>query len=107
MRRILPGVVSIVCAVAMVGCSGERPRSPNQEDVPMKKVMVSPLAGRWFQDSERALRDEIAELCKGITVVRKKMCARRWCRMRVTAFQDVWRQEFFCALTPNRSTVLW
>ncbi|MDD4101200.1 MAG: AmmeMemoRadiSam system protein B [Kiritimatiellae bacterium] len=41
-----------------------------------KKVMVSPLAGQWFQDSERALRDEIAERCKGITVVRKKnICA--------------------------------
>lgn len=41
-----------------------------------KKVMVSPLAGRWFQDSERALRDEIGECAKGITVVRKKnVCA--------------------------------
>ncbi|HNX35237.1 MAG TPA: AmmeMemoRadiSam system protein B [Kiritimatiellia bacterium] len=41
-----------------------------------KKVMVSPLAGQWFQDSERALRDEIAERSKGITVIRKKnVCA--------------------------------
>ena len=41
-----------------------------------KKVMVSPLAGRWFQDSERALRDEIAERCAGISVVRRKnVCA--------------------------------
>jgi AmmeMemoRadiSam system protein B/AmmeMemoRadiSam system protein A len=76
MRRILPGMVLIVCAVAMVGCSGERSGSPSKEDVPMKKVMVSPLAGRWYQDSERALRDEIAELCKGTSVVRKKnVCA--------------------------------
>ncbi len=41
-----------------------------------KKVMVSPLAGQWFQDSEMALRDDIAERCKGISVVRKKsVCA--------------------------------
>jgi len=41
-----------------------------------KKVMVSPLAGQWYQDSERALRDEIAEKSKGMTVVRKKnVCA--------------------------------
>jgi AmmeMemoRadiSam system protein B/AmmeMemoRadiSam system protein A len=41
-----------------------------------KKVMVSPLAGRWFPDSERALRDDIAERCKGISAVRKKnVCA--------------------------------
>ena len=37
-----------------------------------KKVMVSPLAGQWYQDSERALRNEIAELGKDLTVVRKK-----------------------------------
>ena len=41
-----------------------------------KKVMVSTLAGRWYPESERALRDEIAERCKGISVVRKKgVCA--------------------------------
>jgi AmmeMemoRadiSam system protein B/AmmeMemoRadiSam system protein A len=41
-----------------------------------KKVMVSPLAGRWFPSGERALRDDIAERCKGISVVRKKnVCA--------------------------------
>jgi hypothetical protein len=41
-----------------------------------KKVMVSPLAGRWFPAGERALRDDIAERCKGISVVRKKnVCA--------------------------------
>ena len=42
----------------------------------MKKVMVSPLAGHWFQNSERALRDELAECGKEIMVVRKKgVCA--------------------------------
>ncbi|MDR2849383.1 MAG: AmmeMemoRadiSam system protein B, partial [Verrucomicrobiota bacterium] len=41
-----------------------------------KKIMVSPLAGRWFQDSERALRDEINEQVKGIAAVRRKnICA--------------------------------
>lgn len=41
-----------------------------------KKVMVSPLAGQWFPAGERALREEIAERVKGITVVRKKnVCA--------------------------------
>ena len=35
-----------------------------------KKVMVSTLAGRWYPSGERALRDEIAERCKGITAVR-------------------------------------
>jgi AmmeMemoRadiSam system protein B/AmmeMemoRadiSam system protein A len=41
-----------------------------------KKVMVSPLAGQWFPSGERALREEIAERCKGIDVVRKKdVCA--------------------------------
>ena len=41
-----------------------------------KKVMVSPLAGRWYQDSELALRDEIAGLCKDVSAVRKRgVCA--------------------------------
>lgn len=41
-----------------------------------KKVMVSPLAGRWYPSGERALRDDIAERCKGIQVVRKRnVCA--------------------------------
>lgn len=41
-----------------------------------KKVMVSTLAGRWYPSGERALRDEISERCKGISVVRKKgVCA--------------------------------
>ena len=41
-----------------------------------KKVMVSTLAGRWYPAGERALRDEIAERCKGISAVRKKnVCA--------------------------------
>lgn len=41
-----------------------------------KKVMVSPLAGQWFPESPTGLRDEIAELCKGIDVVRRKnVCA--------------------------------
>jgi AmmeMemoRadiSam system protein B/AmmeMemoRadiSam system protein A len=42
----------------------------------VKKVMVSPLAGQWFPSGERALRDDIAERCKGIDVVRRKnVCA--------------------------------
>jgi AmmeMemoRadiSam system protein B/AmmeMemoRadiSam system protein A len=42
----------------------------------VKKVMVSPLAGQWFPSGERALREEIAERCKGVAVVRKKnVCA--------------------------------
>ncbi len=42
----------------------------------VKKVMVSPLAGQWFPAGERALRDDIAERCKGIDVVRRKnVCA--------------------------------
>lgn len=41
-----------------------------------KKVMVSSLAGRWYPAGERALRDDIAERCKGIQVVRKRdVCA--------------------------------
>ena len=41
-----------------------------------KKVMASPLAGQWFPSGERALREEIAERCKGIEAVRKKnVCA--------------------------------
>jgi AmmeMemoRadiSam system protein B/AmmeMemoRadiSam system protein A len=75
MRYVLPGLLMTVCAVA--GCSDGRPPLPRgEEDAMTKKVMVSPLAGRWYQDSERALRDEIAELCKGVSAVRKKgVCA--------------------------------
>lgn len=65
----------MACFVLLgAGCSNGK---SGVEEVDMaKKVMVSPLAGQWFQDSERALRDEIAERCKGITVVRKKnVCA--------------------------------
>ena len=41
-----------------------------------KKVMVSPLAGRWFPAGERALREDIAERCKGLSVIRRKnVCA--------------------------------
>jgi AmmeMemoRadiSam system protein B/AmmeMemoRadiSam system protein A len=67
----------MVMACAAAGCSDRRPPVPHGEEVAMtKKVMVSPLAGRWFQDSERALRDEIAELGKGVSAVRKRnVCA--------------------------------
>ena len=42
----------------------------------VKKVMVSPLAGQWFPASERALREDIAERCQGLMVVRRKnVCA--------------------------------
>ena len=64
----------LMCIGVGAGCSGEK---PSREEAAMtKKVMVSPLAGHWYQDSERALRDEIADLGKGMTVVRKKnVCA--------------------------------
>ena len=72
MRRILQLMALGLCG--WLGCSAE---APAQKEVAMtKKVMVSPLAGRWFQDSERALRDEIAELCKGLKAERRKnVCA--------------------------------
>ena len=74
MRSVLPEMVLIACVAA--GCSGGQNQPQREEDVTMKKVMVSPLAGRWYQDSERALRDEIADLCKDVTSVRKKnVCA--------------------------------
>ncbi len=74
MRSVRPEMVLIACVAA--GCSGERNQPQREEDVTMKKVMVSPLAGRWYQDSERALRDEIADLCKDVSAVRKKnVCA--------------------------------
>ncbi len=42
----------------------------------VRKVMVSPLAGKWFPSGERALRDELAERCKGVTVIRRRnVCA--------------------------------
>ncbi len=63
-----------MCVCGLVGCSAEK-LAPKEVSV-VKKVMVSPLAGQWFPDGERALREEIAERCKGITVVRKKnVCA--------------------------------
>jgi AmmeMemoRadiSam system protein B/AmmeMemoRadiSam system protein A len=67
--------MALACAAA--GCSVGTPAQEEEEEVEMtKKIMVSPLAGRWFQDSERALRDEIAELCKGVVAVRKRdVCA--------------------------------
>lgn len=73
MRYVLPGLLVMACA-ALTGCS---PEAAAREEVAMtKKIMVSPLAGRWYQDSERALRDEIAELCKDVSAVRKRgVCA--------------------------------
>ncbi len=72
MRMIVPIVLAGLCG--SWGCSPEKPAG---EEVPMaKKVMVSTLAGRWYPSGERALRDEISERCKGISVVRKKgVCA--------------------------------
>jgi AmmeMemoRadiSam system protein B/AmmeMemoRadiSam system protein A len=65
---------SVACLVFWAGCSNGKNGVKEVEMV--KKVMVSPLAGQWFQDSEMALRDEIAERCKDITAVRKKnVCA--------------------------------
>jgi len=69
MRYVLP--VLLICFCAEIGCSDRK--SAQEESVMMtKKVMISPLAGQWYQDSERALRSEIAELGKNQTVVRKK-----------------------------------
>jgi hypothetical protein len=72
MKTIMPIVIAGLCGGW--GCSAEKPAG---EEVPMaKKVMVSTLAGRWYPAGERALREEIAERCKGISVVRKKnVCA--------------------------------
>ncbi|MDD4017342.1 MAG: AmmeMemoRadiSam system protein B [Kiritimatiellae bacterium] len=63
-----------LCVCGLLGCSDGK---PVREEVEMtKKVMVSPLAGQWFADSERALREEIAERGKGIMAVRgKNVCA--------------------------------
>ncbi len=70
-----PKIACLLLGVcAGMGCSDQRPA--REEVAVAKKVMVSPLAGQWYQDSERALRDEIAERSKGIHVVRKKgVCA--------------------------------
>ncbi|MDX9867884.1 MAG: AmmeMemoRadiSam system protein B [Kiritimatiellia bacterium] len=69
---MLSGLCAVLCAGA--GCQRGSP-VPEEAGMP-KKVMVSPLAGRWYQDSERALREEIAACCRDITVVRKKaVCA--------------------------------
>jgi len=72
MQKVLPVLLSVLCGA--FGCSAGK---PEQEELPMtKKVMVSPLAGQWFPANETALREEIAERCKGIEVVRKKdVCA--------------------------------
>ncbi len=73
MRRMLSGF----CAMLLCAGAGCQRGGPVPEEAEMtKKVMASPLAGRWYQDSERALRDEIATCCKDIMVVRKKsVCA--------------------------------
>ena len=72
MKKMVPLVFAALCG--WLGCPAEKPAS---EEVPMaKKVLVSSLAGRWYPSGERALRDEIAERCKGISVVRKQnVCA--------------------------------
>lgn len=42
----------------------------------MKKVWVSPLAGKWYQDSRAALEYDMECLCRDISVVRKRtVCA--------------------------------
>ena len=72
MRHDLP--VVLMCACGLFGCSAEKP-APGEVAM-VKKVMVSPLAGQWFPANERALREEIAERCQGLVVVRKKnVCA--------------------------------
>lgn len=41
-----------------------------------KKVMLSPLAGQWYPATEMGLRDDIAERCRDIHVIRKgDVCA--------------------------------
>ena len=72
MRYVQIGVLLGACG--LLGCSAGKPA---QKEVAMeKKVMASPLAGQWYPAGERALREEIAERCKGIDVVRKKnVCA--------------------------------
>lgn len=70
----LVNIALLMVVVAGSACYNRAKRSG--ERVMVKKVMVSPLAGQWYQDSERALRDEIAERGKGIFVTRRKgICA--------------------------------
>lgn len=71
-------VIAIGCAAVMsllTGCM-ERQAQVDEEVVMTKKVMISPLAGRWYQDSESALRFEIEGLSKDRSVVRQRgICA--------------------------------
>jgi len=47
-----------------------------RRDAEMKKVMVSPLAGHWFAESESGLRDDLNERLRGLTPIRKQnICA--------------------------------
>lgn len=50
---------------------------PAMEEVEMvKRVMVSPLAGRWFQDSEQALKLELDDCVRDLRLERKRgICA--------------------------------
>lgn len=42
----------------------------------MRKVMVSPIAGKWYQDSASALKYDLGLLIKDMAVIRKTtICA--------------------------------
>jgi MEMO1 family protein len=47
-----------------------------RRDEQMKKIMVTPLAGHWFPESETGLRDDLNERLRGISPIRKQnICA--------------------------------
>ncbi|MCL1919973.1 MAG: AmmeMemoRadiSam system protein B [Kiritimatiellaeota bacterium] len=75
--RLLQSILMVgVCGLA--GCS-ERAATPGEKEEEQemtRKVMHSPLAGQWFPATEQGLRDDIAERCRDIHVVRKgDVCA--------------------------------
>lgn len=44
--------------------------------MPMRKVMVSPVAGQWYPDTKQALEDDLAERTRDLHAVRKpNVCA--------------------------------
>ncbi len=63
----LLAVLISACVLFLIVC---------RKDVEMKKVMVSPLAGQWFSESETGLRDDLNERLRGLSPVRKQhICA--------------------------------
>ncbi len=76
MKMSLCGVTLGAALLCLANGCAEKPAQGDEEIVMAKRVMVSPLAGRWYQNSEKALRYEIAEMCRDISTVRRKnICA--------------------------------